>query len=70
MDEEKELILKEIETMTEEIKRLNMRVQIFTEVISHLRTRVAKAETRKREIHNEILTLRDRVVAWERTKKK
>lgn len=69
MDEEKEAILKEIETKTEEIKRLNIRMQIFTEVISHLRSRVNRAETRKREIHDEIVALRDRVIAWEITKK-
>ena len=70
MDEEKEQILKEIEAKTEEIKRLIMRMQIFTEIISHLRSRVSRAETRKREIHNEILDLRDRVIAWEQTKMK
>lgn len=70
MDEEKEQILKEIEAKTEEIRRLNMRTQIFTEVISHLRSRISKAETRKREIHNEILDLRGRVIAWMQTKRK
>ncbi len=68
MDEEKEQILKEIEAKTEEIKRLNMKIQIFTEVISHLRSRVANAETRKREIRNEIIDLKDRVNAWLKTK--
>ena len=68
MDEEKEQILKEIEAKTEEIKRLNMKIQIFTEVISHLRSRVAIAETRKREIRNEIIDLKDRVNAWLQTK--
>lgn len=65
---EKEQILKEIEAKTEETKRLNMKIQIFTEVISHLRSRVANAETRKREIRNEIIDLKDRVNAWLKTK--
>ena len=69
MDEEKEQILKEIEAKTEEIKRLNMRMQIFTEIISHLRSRVSRAETRKREIHNEIIDIKARVMAWEKANK-
>lgn len=67
--DEKEQILKEIEAKKKEIERLNMKQQIFTEVISHLRTRVSKAETRKREIHNEIIDLKDKVYAWLQTNK-
>ena len=69
MDEEKEVILKEIEAKKKEIERINLRVQIFTEVIAHLRARVSKAESRKREIHNEIIDIRDRVSAWEKARK-
>jgi hypothetical protein len=68
--DEKEQILNEIETKKKkEIERLNLRQQIFTEIISHLRTRVSKAETRKREIHNEIIDLKDKVYAWLQTNK-
>ena len=67
--DEKEQILNEIEAKKKEIERLNLRQQIFTEVISHLRTRVSKAETRKREIHNEIIDLKDKVNAWLLTQK-
>ena len=67
--DEKEQILNEIETKKKEIERLNLRQQIFTEIISHLRTRVIKAETRKREIHNEIIDLKDKVYAWLQTNK-
>ena len=67
--DEKEQILNEIEAKKKEIERLNMKQQIFTEIISHLRTRVIKAETRKREIHNEIIDLKDKVYAWLQTNK-
>lgn len=67
--DEKEQILKEIEAKKKEIERINLRVQIFTEVIAHLRSRVSKAETRKREIHNEIIDLKDKVYAWLQTNK-
>lgn len=67
--DEKEQILNEIEAKKKEIERLNLRQQIFTEIISHLRTRVSKAETRKREIHNEIIDLKDKVYAWLQTNK-
>lgn len=67
--DEKEQILKEIEAKKKEIERLNMKQQILTEVITHLRTRVIKAETRKREIHNEIIDLKDKVYAWLQTNK-
>ena len=67
--DEKEQILNEIEAKKKEIERLNMKQQIFTEVISHLRSRVSKAETRKREIHNEIIDLKDKVYAWLQTNK-
>ena len=67
--DEKEQIINEIEAKKKEIERLNLRQQIFTEVISHLRTRVSKAETRKREIHNEIIDLKDKVNAWLLTQK-
>ena len=66
--DEKEQILNEIEAKKKEIERINLRVQIFTEVIAHLRSRVSKAETRKREIRNEIIDLKDRVNAWLQTK--
>lgn len=62
--DEKEKLIKEIEEKTESIKRLNMRIQIFTEIVAHLRSRVSRAETQKREIHNEIVDLRARVQAW------
>ena len=65
MDEEKEQILKEIEAKRKEIERLNMKVQVFSEVISHLRTRVSKCEKRKKEIYNEIIDLKDRVLVWQ-----
>ena len=67
--DEKEQILNEIEAKKKEIERLNMKQQIFTEVITHLRSRVSKAETRKREIHNEIIDLKDKVYAWLQTNK-
>lgn len=67
--DEKEQILKEIEVKKKEIERLNMKQQILTEVITHLRSRVSKAETRKREIHNEIIDLKDKVYAWLQTNK-
>lgn len=67
--DEKEQILNEIEAKKKEIERLNMKQQIFTEIISHLRTRVIKAETRKREIHNEVIDLKDKVYAWLQTNK-
>ena len=70
MDEEKEAILKEIEAKTKELERLNMKIQCFTEVISHLRSRVGNIEARKREIHNEILDIKDKVRIWETVKTK
>ena len=68
--DEKEELLKEIEDKTESIKRLNMRIQIFTEVISHLRSRVSSAETKKHQIHQDILDLRARVQAYLKADKK
>lgn len=68
--DEKEALLKEIEDKTQSITRLNMRVQIFTEIIAHLRSRVSSAETKKREIHHEIVDLRARVQAWLKADKK
>lgn len=69
MDEEKKEILAQIEALRKETERINLRVQIFTEIISHLRSRVSKAETRKAQIHNEVLDLRARVLAWEAASK-
>ena len=69
MDEERQQILKEIEAKMKDIERLNMKIQTFTEVISHLRSRVGKAETRKREIHNEIIDIKARVMAWKKANK-
>ena len=67
--DEKEQILKEIEAKKKEIERINLRIQIFTEIIAHLRSRVSRSETRKREIHNEIIDLKDKVNAWLLTQK-
>ena len=61
---EKEKLIKEIEDRQKEVERLNLRIQIFTEVIAHLRARVSNAETRKREIHHEIVDIKARVQAW------
>ena len=69
MDEERKEILAQIEALRKETERINLRVQIFTEIISHLRSRVSKAETRKAQIHNEVLDLRARVLAWEAANK-
>ena len=69
MDEERKEILAQIEALRKETERINLRVQIFTEIISHLRSRVSKAETRKAQIHNEVLDLRARVLAWEAASK-
>ena len=65
MDEEKEQILKEIDAKRKKIEHINMKIQCFTEVIAHLRSRVSKCETRKRTLHNEIIDLKDRVLAWQ-----
>lgn len=62
--DEKEKLIKEIGDKQKEIERLNLRIQIFTEVIAHLRSRVSSAETRKREIHHEVVDIRARVQAW------
>ncbi len=69
MDEEKEAILKEIEAKTKELERLNMKIQTFTEVIAHLRSRVDRAETRKRKIRYEISDIRAKVEAWQKARK-
>lgn len=52
-----------------EIERLNMKIQTFTEVIAHLRSRVDRAETRKREIRYEISDIKAKVEAWQKARK-
>ena len=68
--DEKEKLIKEIGDKQKEIERLNLRIQIFTEIIAHLRSRVSSAETRKREIHHEVVDIRARVQAWIKADKK
>ena len=68
--DEKEKLIKEIGDKQKEIERLNLRIQIFTEIIAHLRSRVSSAETRKREIHHEVVDIRARVQAWTKADKK
>jgi hypothetical protein len=69
MEEEKRLLIAEIDRLIKEREKINMRSQIFTEVISHLRSRISKNEARKAEIHHEVLDLRARVLAWEAVSK-
>ena len=69
MDEEKKKILAEIEAKQAELNRLNIKEQTFVEMISHLRSRVNRVETRKREIHDEISDIRAKVRAWEQARK-
>ena len=68
MDEERNEILRLCDKKMHEIERLNMKIQIFTEAIAHFRSRVANCETKKKEIHNEIIDLKDRVSAWQRAR--
>lgn len=69
MEEEKKALIAEIEQLIKEREKINLRSQIFTEVISHLRSRIGKNEARKIQIHNEVLDLRARVLAWEAASK-
>ena len=47
--EEKEQIIKKIDELTSELNRQNLKIQTFTEIISHIRSRVMRAERRKKE---------------------
>lgn len=69
MEEEKRALIAEIERLIKEREKINLRIQLFTEIISHLRSRVSRAETRKAQIHNEVLDIKARVLAWEAASK-
>jgi len=68
--EEKEQIIKKIDELTSELNRQNLKIQTFTEIISHIRSRVMRAERRKKEIHNEIDDIKLRILAWEQAQSK
>lgn len=61
----KEEIIEKIDSLKEELVRLNIKTQCYTETISHLRSRVERCERRKAEIHNEVIDLKDKVRAWQ-----
>ena len=59
--QERDQIKHKINSFSKELERLDLKIQTFTEVIAHLRSRVLKAERRKREIHFEINDLKEEV---------
>lgn len=70
MDDEGRILMERIDSLQEELKRLNIKQQSYVEMISHLRARVGAVERRKREIHYEVLDINDKVRAWEQVKLK
>lgn len=63
---ERDQIKHKVNSLSKELQRLDLKIQTFTEVIAHLRSRVLKADRRKREIHFEINDLKELVRAMER----
>ena len=62
---ERDQIKHKVHSLSMELQRLDLKIQTFTEVIAHLRSRVLKADRRKREIHFEINDLKEEVRALE-----
>lgn len=64
-EKDRKAIIERCDELKQEIYRQNLKIQTFTEVIVHLRSRILRAERRKKEIHFEICDLKDEVRALE-----
>lgn len=64
---DREQIKTKINALSNELQRLDIKEQAFTETIAHLRARVLKVERRKKEIHFEINDIKEMVRALEGT---
>ena len=68
MNEEKEEIIALIEQKMSELNLLNIRKGIYTDIITHHQKTLQRIEKRMAEIHNEIETIKLKVIAWENNK--
>lgn len=59
-----EQMLGRINSLYDELKSLSVKQQTFSEMISHLRSRFDRVETRKREIHYEIQDIKAQAKVW------
>ena len=70
MEQDKEKIIKRIDTLKDELQTLAVKQETLNGIIATLRSKHFVLERRKREIHNEIVDIQDKVRAWESAKSK
>ena len=70
MEQDKEKIIKRIDTLKDELQTLAVKQETLNGIIAALRSKHFVLERRKREIHNEIVDIQDKVRAWESAKSK
>lgn len=63
--EERDEILKKIDEYQKELLIITHKQEAVRESLDLLRNKIFKYERRRRQIHNEIMDIQDRVKAWE-----